>query len=70
MTSADHVQHVVLQLTSVCVMWRTAVFLSTAQGQLATIQESFYAPVAVHTVTAALETSAVSEAGEDDSIIA
>jgi hypothetical protein len=49
---------------------RTAVFLSTAQGQLATIQESFHAPAAAHTATAALETSVVSEAGADDSIIA
>ena len=59
-------------------------FLSTAQGQLATIQESFHAPAAVQTVTDAenvghgvgaedfneAETSVVSEAGADDSIIA
>jgi hypothetical protein len=60
------------------------VFLSTAQGQLATIQDSFHAPAAVQTVTDAedtgrdlgvedgnaAETSVVSEAGADDSIIA
>ena len=67
-----------------CHALSSAVFLSTAQGQLATIQESFHAPTTVQTVTDAedirreqgaedrnaAETSLFSEAGADDSIIA
>ena len=69
-------------------MLRTAVFLSTAQGQLATIQDSFNTPAASSPVPDAdesggdivdagdqaddslAETSALSQAGADDSIIA
>ena len=67
-----------LQLSGACVLFQTAVFLSTAQGQLATIQESFHAPVHTETNMEDLgrvdenvaEASVVSEAGADDSIIA
>ena len=67
-----------LQLSVACAVFQTAVFLSTAQGQLATIQESFHAPVHSETNMEdlgrvdenAVETSVVSEGGADDSIIA